>query len=210
MGCIYTYCTAMNDLSLNRISKDNEKFDRWVKWVGNEIRVKFCLSENEMCVWSFGRAHGLKNRKSNASFLTNTFICLYLQFHMCKGVPRIHTSIYNKEESLFTSTGRVQYYRFVRIIRNYLCIMYLKSFSITRSPLLFVFWDILYFFSNTRKVYQANIMCNKVNRISYLISFHPNPVSNHYKHQPLMENVHPCHHLKTGWSRPKRDFVEIM
>ena len=130
MGCIYTYCTAMNDLSLNRISKDNEKFDRWVKWVGNEIRVKFCLSENEMCVWNFGRAHGLKNRKSNASFLTNTFIWLYVQSHMCKGVPRNHTSMYNKEESLFTSTGRVQYYKFVRIlnilarnsIRNHLCI----------------------------------------------------------------------------------------
>ena len=69
-----------------------------------------------VCVWNFGRAHGLKNRKSNASFLTNTFIWLYVQSHMCKGVPRNHTSMYNKEESLFTSTGRVQYYKFVRIL----------------------------------------------------------------------------------------------
>ena len=118
MWCIRTYCTAMNDLSLNRISKDNEKFDRWVKWVGNEIRVKFCLSENEMCVWNFGRAHGLKNRKSNASFLTNTFICLYLQCHMCKGVQRYDTYMYMKEISEFTCTGRVEHYKFVKWYSN--------------------------------------------------------------------------------------------
>ena len=133
---MWTYCTALNDLSLNRNSKDNEKFDRWVKWVGNEIRVKFCLSENEMCVWNFGHAHGLKNRKSNASFLTNTFICLYLQFHMFKGVQRNYTSMHNKEISEFTNTGRIRYYKFVKLRNNiliHLCIKPLKRSSRTWS-----------------------------------------------------------------------------
>ena len=69
-----------------------------------------------MCVWNFGRAHGLKNRKSNASFLTNTFICLYLQFHMRKGVQRNYTYMHNNEMSEFTSAGRVRYFKFVRSV----------------------------------------------------------------------------------------------
>ena len=160
MGCIYTYCTAMNDLSLNRISKDNEKFDRWVKWVGNEIRVKFCLSENEMCVWNFGRAHGLKNRKSNASFLTNTFICNFTCVKVSKEI--IHTCTTKRCLNLQVQDALdiLNSYEVLSQLRNdiriYLCTKQLKRIGMPTSPLLFIF-EASYISSQMREKYIRQI-----------------------------------------------------
>ena len=95
MWCIRTYCTAINDLSLNRNSKDNEKFDRWVKWVGNEIRVKFCLSENEMCVYGILDVHmawKIENRMPHFLPIPSfAYICNFTCVKVSKEMTRICT-----------------------------------------------------------------------------------------------------------------------
>ena len=110
-----TDCTAINDLSLNRNSKDNEKFDRWVKWVGNEIRVKFCLSENEMCVYGILDVHmawKIENRMPHFLRMPSfAYICHFTYVEVSKKTINLHT---NKKISEFKSTGSVQYYKFIR------------------------------------------------------------------------------------------------